>query len=171
MVRIINFIGRRGTYDLPTFLLTENEVLTLKFMGLDVTLGRYVVTVRHGTQSKTYYLSTAMTVDIMPEWLAVNGEKPLEVFIELRDNTGTKTLIQSAKSTYDQMGFYIEPLKLEKVGKNFSMVAWLQRLESLINESNAKIDKQFAVAEKELTDIKTKLAEYENNGVPLAFED
>lgn len=171
MVRTINFVGRRGTYDLPTFLLTENEVLTLKFKGLDVTLGRYVVTVRHGNQCKTYYLSTAMTVDVLPEWLAVNGDQPLEVFIELRDNTGTAVKIESAKTTHDQMGFYVEPLKLEKVGESFSMVAWLQRLERLIAESNETMNKQFAQAEKDLSEIKTKLAEYEDNGVPLAFED
>ena len=160
MIRKINFIGRRGTYDLPSFLLTENETLTLKLEGLDARLGRYVMTIRHGTNVKTVYLRNALTVDISPEWLSENAEKPIECFLELRDNSGTQVLISSANSFTDQSGYYIEPLKLERIEKTWSLVAWLQ-----------KTDADLAQVKDAIQEINIKLAEYEENGIPLKFED
>ena len=159
MIRTINIIERRGTYDLPVFLLTENEVLTLKFAGLDPRLGRYVVTVQHGDERKTVYLTANLTVDITPEWLKGNGTKPLEVFLELRDNAGTKILIPSAKSATDRNGYYIEPLKIEKVDKSFSMVGWLQKIEQKLNNVTDRV-----------ATVEETLADYEEHGVPLKFD-
>lgn len=171
MVRTINFIGRQGRYDLPTFLLTDNDVLTLKLTGLDPRLGRYVMTIRHGTDTKTVSLSSAMTLDLPTEWLALNGTKPIEVFLELRDNAGTRVLIPSAKSPTDQAGFYIEPLKLERVDESWSMVAWLQRIESEITAIKLNQSRTATATSKRIKDVEDKLAEYEDKGIPLTFED
>ena len=171
MIRTISITGRRGRYDLPTFLLTENEVLTLKFTGVDTRLGRYVATVRHGAETKTVYLSNAMTVDLTPEWLAKNAEKPLEVFLELRDSAGTRVLISSAKSATDQHGFYIEPLKLERVDDGWSMVAWLQRMENELVKLEKRFDGELKKALGRIEKAEKKLSQYEDQGVPLLFED
>lgn len=170
MIRTINIIDRRGTYDLPVFLLTENEVLTLKFAGLDPRLGRYVVTVQHGDERKTVYLTANLTVDITPEWLSKNGTKPLEVFLELRDNAGAKILIPSAKSATDRNGYYIEPLKIEEVDKSFSMVGWLQKLEKDLLDLKSVFEKELGKVTDRVLNVEEKLSEYEEHGVPLKFE-
>lgn len=171
MIRIINIVGRRGLYDLPSFLLTENEVLTLKFVGLDIRLGRYVVTIRHGTETRMVYLSGAMTVDLTPEWLAINGIKPIEVSLELRDNAGTKVLIPAAKTSNDQQGYYIEPLKLEKTDKAWSMIAWLQRVDKELLDIRKNVASEMDELKAKIKTMADKLSEYESNGVPLKFED
>lgn len=172
MIRTINFIGRRGTFDLPSFLITENEPLTLKFAGLDARLGKYVATIRHGAEVKTVYLSNIMSLDIPAEWLfAANVNQPIEVFLELRDHAGTRILIPSAKTPTDQHGFCIEPLKLERVDGAWSMVAWLQRIESEIAALKAAQTQTAAATSKRFEAVEDKLSEYEEKGIPLLFED
>lgn len=171
MIRTINFIGRRGTFDLPSFLITENEPLTIKLEGLDATLGKYVLTIRQGEKEKTMYLSNIMSLDIPAEWLKSSDVNyPIEVFLELRDNAGTRVLISSAKTPTDQTGFYIEPLKLERVDKAWSMVAWLQRVEREIEaiKLNQKLTDAATLAY--FKKIEDKFTEYEDKGVPLPVE-
>lgn len=170
MIRTITIIERRGTYDLPVFLLTENEVLTLKFAGLDPRLGRYVVTLQHGDERKTVYLTANLTVDITPEWLSKNGTKPLEAFLELRDNAGTKILIPSAKSATVRNGYYIEPLKIEKVDKSFSMVGWLQKIEKDLSDLKSGFEQELGKVTARVATVEEKLSEYEEHGVPLKFD-
>lgn len=159
MKRTINFIGRRGTFDLPSFLITENEPLTLKLNGLDSKLGKYVLTFKHGDEKGTVYLSNTMSVDVPIEYLKVNNE-PIELFLELRDIAGTKVLIHTAKTPTDCTGFYIEPLKLERVEEGWSLVAWLQEAETEMQKLG-----------DELKCMKQKLLQFESNGIPLTFVD
>ena len=172
MIRTINFVGRRGLYDLPTFLVTANEPLTIKFAGLDIRLGKYVATIRHGKEILTVYLSNAMSVDIPMRWLLeTNVENPIEVFLELRDNNGTRILISSAKSHADLNGYYIEPLKLEKVDGSWSMIAWLQRIENKIQELKTETDTKLKNMDDRLMRTEETISHYENNGVPLQFKE
>ena len=171
MIRTIDIIGRRGRYDLPTFLLTDNEVLTLKITGVDPHLGRYVATIRHGNETKTVYLNTGMTFDLPAAWLAINGEKPLEIFLELRDNTGTQVLIHSAKSITDQVGFYIEPLKIERVDKNWSLVAWLQRVENNLTNIKRDFNAESQKIKDRMSKVEERLSEYDEKDIPLSVED
>ena len=162
MIRTINFVGRRGLYDLPTFLVTANEPLTIKFAGLDIRLGKYVATIRHGKETLSVYLSNVMSVDI---------PTPIEMFLELRDNNGTRVLIGSAKSHADLNGYYIEPLKLEKVDGSWSMIAWLQRIENKIQELKTETDTKLKNMDDRLMRTEETLSHYENNGVPLQFKE
>lgn len=170
MIRTINILERRGKYDLPVFLLTENEVLTLKFSGIDPRLGRYIVTLQHGDESRTVQLSANLTVDIMPEWLNRNGTAPLEVFLELRDNAGTKILISSVSSATDRNGYYIEPLKIEKVDKAFNMLGWLQKIERDIECLKSTFQKEIANVTDRVEVVEATLSKYEECGIPLKFE-
>lgn len=157
-------------YDLPVFLLTENEVLTLKFSGIDPRMGRYIVTLRHGEENRTVQLSANLTVDIMPEWLNRNGTNPLEVFLELRDNAGTKILISSVQSATDRNGYYIEPLKIEKVDKAFNMIGWLQKVERDIADLKLLLKKEITNVTDRVEVMEDTLSKYEECGVPLKFE-
>lgn len=158
MVRIINFLGRKGMLDIPSFVATDNEVLTLKFKGLDLTRGRYKLTIKHGALKKTCYLGNTMAVDLSAEWVNENA-KPIECFLELRDEAGTNVLIRSAKSINDCAGFFIEPLKIEQAEDGYSFVAWFQQTEKLIY-----------TLQEELKTVKYRLSKYEDNGIPLCFD-
>lgn len=170
MVRNINFIGRQGRYDLPTSLLTDNEPLTLKLNGLDAKLGKYILTLKHGGNIKTIVLGPAMTVDIFADWLNDGQEKILEAFLELRDNLGTRVLIPSVSNNMDTRGFIIEPLKLERIDEQWSIVAWLQSVEQEIEaiKLNQKLTDAATIAHFKA--IEDKFAEYEDKGVPLQIE-
>ena len=69
MLRTITMHNRTGIFDIPSFLLTENEALTLKFVGLSHRIGKYVVTIVHGKNKKTIYLPLSFVVDISAEFL------------------------------------------------------------------------------------------------------
>ncbi len=156
----IKIQGRTGRLDTPSFLLTENENLTLCFDIKEMRTGRYVVKVKHGAQEKTVYLTKDKTVDISAEWLNKGGTAPLEVFLELRDGTGTGVIIPSAKSGADKGGFFIEPLKIEEMPEGWSACGWLQSLERSFGELNEKLE-----------GMSERLKSFEDDGVPLVFED
>ena len=155
MLRTITIHQRTGIIDEPSFFLTENEPLTLKFVGLSHRIGKYVVTIVHGKNKKTIYLPLSFVVDISAEFLKKGGNAPIEIYLELRNNAGTHKLIRSAIDENDKEGFFIEPLILEnaKTGLNVS---------SLVGQI-AELEKRLAIAEE-------KLAEFDNSGVPLICE-
>ena len=156
----IKIQGRTGRFDTPSFLLTENESLTLCFDIKETRTGRYVVMVKHGEQKKTVYLTKDKMVDISAEWLNKGGAVPLEIFLELRDGTGTRPIIPSAKSKTDKEGFFIEPLKIEEMPEGWSACGWLQSLERSFGELNEKLE-----------GISERVKSFEDDGVPLTFEE
>ena len=155
MLRTITMHQRTGIIDEPSFFLTENEPLTLKFDGLSHRIGKYVVTIIHGKNKKTIYLPLSFVVDISAEFLKKGGNAPIEIYLELRNNAGTHKLIRSAIDENDKEGFFIEPLVVEKAetGLNVS---------GLISVINKLADR--------LSIVENRLAEFDNNGVPLICE-
>ena len=160
MIRTITISGRTGVYKTPSFLLTETEPLTIRFYGLCMRSGRFVATVVHGEQRKTVFLDKNAGFDLFPEWLQKGGENPLEIFLELRDFSGLKILIPSAKDKNDTSGFFIEPLKIEKTEDGYNMVAWLKEIETKFKNLDTRV-----------RTMENSLSEFEDDGVPLIFEE
>jgi hypothetical protein len=157
----INIQGRTGRFDTPSFLLTANEDLTLCFNVKETRVGRYVAKFKHGENKMTAYLTKEdRSVNIPASWLNKAGAVPLEIFLELRDGTGTRVIIPSAKSETDKEGFFIEPLKIVEMEDGWSACGWLQELENAFAEINGKVD-----------DVSERVKKFEDDGVPLTFED
>lgn len=156
MKRIIKFTGRTGRFDVPSFLLTENEDLQLAFESSELRKGKHVVTVKHGKQTKTVYLTKDETIDLTAEWLKEGGEEPLEVFLEFRTLDGSRVIVPSGA---ENGGYVIEPLQIERVDNSFTAIGWM-----------SKIEEQISAVNDRLNGISARLAEFEDNGVPLFAE-
>lgn len=150
MERIINFSGKVGRYDIPSFLFTENDPLELIFNVHTTAIGKYVVTLNCGDQKHVLTLAEDMKVIVPPGFIERGNLNPLAILLELRTMKGDKVIIPSDPK---QGGFFIEPLYIETVEENTFAVAWCQELE------------------RRLKNVETKLKEFEDKGVPLVFEE
>lgn len=159
MLRTIDIKGRTGRIDVPSFLLTDSENLILKFKTSENRIGRYVVSIKLNESKRVEYLGKDMCVIIPAEWLNSAGIGSLEIFLEFRTYDGTKILIPSAKDT-ETGGFFIEPLLIEKMDDSFTAKGWLSAIEERQNR-----------LEEAMKQIGERLAEFEDNGVPLVFEE
>lgn len=159
MIRTINITGRTGRIDVPSFLWSENESLTLKFVTREIRIGRYVCEVKLGEKTKTVYLGNDMSVTILPEWMKDGIGKHLEIYLEFRTPDISRVIIPSAKSETDCTGFLIEPLLIEKLDDSYSASGWLSKIEDKLSSLQA-----------ELAEAQEKLAMYEENGVPWLVE-
>lgn len=157
MIRMIHIKGLTGRFDVPSFLWTENESLTLKFDVVEKRVGRYVAVVICGEQKKTVYLGRDMSVELSPEFIQKGDYQPLTILLELRPLKGLRALIGNNPSNG---GFCIEPLKIERVDENTCAVAWMQKLEG-----------DFEAFGKRLKTVEDKLKEFEDEGVPLLAEN
>ena len=157
MKRIINFRGRMGRYDIPSFLFTENETLEIQFNIQTYTLGKYIAILTCGKRKQAFSLGQDMTVTIPPEFIKRGDFAPLSILLELRTMAGDKVIIPSDPA---QGGFFIEPLYIEKAEGNTTAIAWCQALE-----------RRFAGLEQRVQGTEDKLKEFEDEGVPLLFED
>ncbi len=156
MKRIIKVKGLTGRLDVPSFLWTENETLTLTFDIEEKRVGRYVVVVLCGEQRKTVYLGRDMSVEITPQFIKDGGYQPLTILLEFRNTYGDKVIIPNDPT---DGGFAIEPLRIERVNENNCVLAWMQKLEGDMAALGAR-----------LTTVENKLAAFEDEGVPLLAE-
>ena len=151
MERILTIKGRTGYFDTPSFLVSENENLVIKINIVDeIRIGKFRLLVRHGKHVKQYALSKTDEITLSPVWLKMSEEN-IEFSLVFLNATETEVL----KNDYQ-----IEPLKLETVDGNFVFTAWLQELE----QKQKELDARLLVAEG-------KIASFENEGVPIAFEE
>lgn len=157
MKRTINFRGRMGRYDIPSFLFTENETLEIEFNIQKYTLGKYIAIITCGKRKQAFSLGNDMTVTIPPEFIKRGDFNPLSILLELRTMPGDNIIIPSDPA---QGGFHIEPLYIEKAGMNTTAIAWCQALEQRFKEMESK-----------LLCMENKIKEFEDKGVPLVFED
>lgn len=156
MTRVITINGRTGRFDVPSFLWTENESLTIKFQTSETRNGKYVAIFKLGKQKKTVWLGKDMLVELPAEWLRIDKNDVMETYLELRTVDGTRTLIPSIP---DIGGYYIEPLLIECVNEAFTARGWMSTIELKLNELN-----------KRLGDAEIKLKAFEDEGVPLPTE-
>lgn len=151
MERILTIKGRTGYFDTPSFLVSENENLVIKINIVDeIRIGKFRLIVKHGKHVKQYALSKTDEITLSPVWLKMSEEN-IEFSLVFLNATETEVL----KNDYQ-----IEPLKLETVDGNFVFTAWLQELE----QKQKELDARLLVAEE-------KIASFENEGVPIAFEE
>lgn len=156
MIRTIDITGRTGRYDVPSFLWTENEGLTLKIVAQEIRRGKFVCTVKHGDSEKTVYLGEEMTVDLTPEWLKAGGTEPLEVLLEFRTLDLARIIIPSGE---EKGGYVIEPLTIEHVDDSYTATGWLSKIEAALEEANVRIGA-----------VEARLKAFEDEGVPLVAE-
>ena len=150
MKRTINFRGRMGRYDVPSFTFTENEQLEIFFNIQGFTLGKYIAVLTCGKRKQAFALDKDMTVMVPPEFIKRGDFNPLSVLLELRTKAGDKVIIPSDPA---QGGYHIEPLYIDKVEGNTTAIAWCQELDQRLKR------------------VEDKLKEFEDKGVPLVFEE
>ena len=151
MIRTLTVKGRTGLFDTPSFLVSENESLTIKIKIVDeIRVGKFRLIVKHGEHSKQYTLDKTDEITLNPVWLKMSGEN-LEFSLVFVDASETQVL----KNDYQ-----IEPLKLETINGNFMFTAWLQEIE----RKQKELDERLILAEE-------KLKAYESEGVPLVEID
>ena len=143
MLREINFNGRTGRFDVPSFLFTDNEELQIKVNAQVSIQGVYVATVKHGNFQRTVRLDEDKTLTIVPEWLKENGEQPIEMLLELWDTSMSRRIIPSGNG-----GFVIEPLQVLKVDNEYTAIGWMAKIEDLLSAQAQAIEElQTAVSE------------------------
>ena len=157
MIRVLKLKGMIGRWDIPSFLWTENETLTVKLDVSETRVGRYIAVVTCGTQKKTVYLSKDMTINISPDFIQKGEFNPLSVLLEFRNTQGDSVIIPNDPK---KGGFFIEPLYIERVTENTTAIAWLTKIETEIAEIKAT-----------QADMANKLQKFEDEGVPLLVED
>lgn len=151
MIRTITIKGRTGLFDVPSFLLSENDDLKIKFDFKDeLRVGRFRVVVRHGEEKQVFTLAKAEPIELRAEWLK-NSSENVEFSLVMLNATETAVI----KDDYQ-----IEPLKLETVDGNFTFSGLVQKLVERQEEQ-----------ERALSLLTKRVEEYETNGIELAFED
>lgn len=152
MERKIIFKGREGRFDEPSFILSENDDLSISFaFPEEIRIGLYRVVVRHGdSPKKTFTLGKEKTVTISYNWLKQGGTENVEFSICLTNVSGTAII----KDDY-----IVEPLKIRNVEGNFAATAVIFEME----ERQKNLEERLQMIEK-------RFSEYENGGAELQFE-
>ena len=127
MIRTVNFTGRTGRFDVPSFLWTDNEELTIKLNVQEYRQGKFVCVVKHGNAQMTVYMTKDKTITLTPDWLKENGTAPLEILLELRTLDLSRVIIPNGR---ENGGYFIEPLQIEHVDATFTAVGWLTKIET-----------------------------------------
>ncbi len=155
MKRTITLTGRTGRFDVPSFLLTGNDDLKIVFsFDVQISIGRYVVIVRHGNAPKqTFSLSADKSVNLSAEWLNAGGTEPVEFSLALYNAAGTLKI----KDDY-----LIEPLIITALQGNWTATAALQRMEAEI----AKLKQTISALSAGYEELQKTVA-----GIPAAIEE
>lgn len=154
MKRKLIFNGFVGRWDTPSFLLTENEPLTVELSASKDLVGKHILTAVCGDFTASYAYD-GQELTFPAEVLQGNA---LELFLQLRTVEGDRVIIPSAFTPIEK-GYFIEPLKLIKVDGLVSAIGWLTDIEN----RQKKI-------EEEQAKINARLDEFTSDGVPLDFE-
>lgn len=157
MKRILEVKGRTGRYDVPSFLWTENEPLTIEIKINESREGVFVAKAICGDEKKTVFLSETMSFDIPPEFIKNGGYNPVLILLEFRTVDLSRKLVDNDPT---KGGYFIEPLYIEQVEENTTAYAWLEMTANAISKLNERIES-----------IENKLSAFEDNGVPLIFEN
>ena len=144
MERTINFEGRKGRFDVPSFTLSDNENLCIK-IGLPVARnGVYYFKARHGEELKRVALTSNLSVELTADWLKQGGTAPIVCELELRDRSGVVV--------YKKYNVEALEIKVSDVGMEyFSAVQTIER-------ENAELRKELGEVKAELADVKKIVA-------------
>lgn len=148
MIRTITIRGRTGRYDVPSFVLTQNEPLKIIFVAEELTSGVYRAVITHGNAPKIdVSLAVEKSVTLSPEWLLKGNTEPVQVTVQLLDPAQSKVI---------KNDFYIEPLTVvsdgaggyEATAEMTSLSARILALERVVAAYGAKLE----AFEKQLKD-------------------
>ncbi len=153
MKRTLNIKGRTGTYDAPSFLLSENEDLQIAFNFKDeIRVGRFRVVAKHGSAGKrTYTLKKGEAITLPAAWLKAGGTEHVELSL---------AFLNVAETAVVKSDYQIEPLKVESIDGDFAFTATVQELFT-----------RQATQEEKLIALEKRVTEYETNGVELTPEE
>ena len=176
MNRKLTIKGTTGRYDVPSFVWTENENLSITFDIRETRAGRFYAVIRCGNRIKEISLAKYQTVEIPAEFIQKGGFEPLNISLEFRNASGTAVIVPSDSK---RGGYFIEPLYFRRVEETTTAIAWLQDVESKLNATNARIDETNALLQKQkaqldgvAAQIKESVKEaifYLTNGDPLKY--
>lgn len=174
MNRTLKFTGRTGRWDVPSFIWTENEPLSITFDIRETRVGIFYAAIRCGKRIMEISLAKYMTVEIPSEFIKNGDYEPLNISLEFRNASGNVIIVPSDPK---RGGYFIEPLYIERVDESTTAIAWLQDVEKKIEQTNAKVEETNALLQKQQEQldgvpalIKTAVDEsivYLTNGDPL----
>lgn len=174
MNRKLTIKGTTGRYDVPSFVWSENENLSITFDIHETRVGRFYAVIRCGKRIMELSLAKYQTVEIPAEFIKAGEFEPLNISLEFLNASGNAVIVPSDPK---RGGYFIEPLYFRRVEESTTAIAWLQNIESKIAEINAKLEetnKSVAECKAELDGvpalIKTAVDEsivYLTNGDPL----
>lgn len=156
MKRTITIRGRTGRYDVPSFVLVQNEPLKLCFAAEELTSGVYRAIITHGNAPKiNISLAIEKSVTLSPEWLAKGNTEPVQVVLQLLDPAQSKVI---------KNDFYIEPLTMIKDDEGgFEATAEM----SAQSERISDLEKTVQEYGKKLEELQEKLKDYIDNGTEI----
>jgi hypothetical protein len=153
MERVLTIKGSVGKFDVPHFLSSDNEGVTITLSTPEETrIGVYRLVVRHGNaEILNKSIRSGQTVYLSPEWIKSGGNENVEFSLILVSQDGARIIKDNYK---------IEPLKIESVNGNFSFCSWVEAMAKRCEE----LDKRFLILQK-------RVEEYEKNGIELISEE
>lgn len=160
MKRTITVIGRAGHLDVPSFPLSENEDLLVRFDIQNECKGaRYYITVKHGAAKKqTFLLLQNKTLTLSAAWLRQGGMEPIEFSIEMKNYLGNVTI----RNDYE-----IEPIVVVETDGAYYATGAVQALEKRVAALEQALQNEIAVKEE----ILAKFEDFADNGVNVQFTD
>lgn len=156
MQRVLTIKNGVGAFDASTFSLTKNDPLTLKVNIKEKFLGYYLLKARRSQGNAKeltfgFKAGTEKIIEFPVDWLK-DGNGAIEFSLVLRDSLNTVTY----KDDYR-----IPSLSVEKTPDgNYAFADKLNEL----TETVANLLQRIEVVEEQLK-------EFENEGVPLVFEE
>lgn len=145
MNRTITFTGKTGRWDVPSFIWTENENLSITFDIHETRVGRFYAAIRCGNRLAEFSFFKCKTVEVPAEFIKNGGYEPLNISLEFRNEKGNGVIVPSDPK---RGGYLIEPLYIERMEESMTAIAWLQDVEKKIAEVNARVDETNAKVEE-----------------------
>ena len=124
----VDFNDKEGRFNIPSFILRDNEGLDIEF-ALPIAKNLvYIANISNGKTNKRISLSTHLSVALTPEWLKECKDK-LTIDLSLRDRSG---LVVYKK-------YNIEPLNIVQENADITATASIQDLEMRLQVAEMKI--------------------------------
>ena len=137
MNRKLTIKGTTGRYDVPSFVWSENETLSITFDIHETRVGRFYAVIRCGKRVMELHLAKYQTVEIPAEFIKGGELEPLNISLEFWNESGTAVIVPSDPK---RGGYFIEPLYFRRVEETTTAIAWVQDIESKIKQTNAKVE-------------------------------
>lgn len=153
MERILTIKGSVGKFDVPYFVASDNEGITITLSTPEETrIGIYRLVIRHGNaEILNKSIRSGQSIHLTSEWLKLGEDENVEFSLMFVSQDGARIIKDNYK---------IEPLKVESVNGNFSFCSWVDSIVKRCEE----LDKRFL-------ELKKRVEEYEKNGIELISEE